>query len=173
MTIEVFPAATGSSASSKTQGFADYNDTITAVTPISVAANTWTALTNDGAGAYTNTAYLPSGVTSMLSADKIVTTGLVAGDSLLVRYDFTITPTVNGSFVELRATLGAGGGAYTIPRPIGTLSNGAGYNYRTTGEMYLYMGDSNTLDNPIGFEVKCSEVASLTNAGMVIQVIRQ
>ena len=155
------------------QGFADYNDAATANTPISVTANTWTALTNDGLGAYTNTAYLPTGVTSLFSNNQIDVSGLDLGDVVNLRYDFTITPNVNGAFLEFRLTLGAGAGGYTLERPIGTLSNGAGYSYRVTGEFLVYMGDTNTRDNPIGLEVKCSEAASVVNAGLVITVVRR
>ena len=34
--------------------FADYNDLATSTTPISLTANTWTDIPNDGAGPYTN-----------------------------------------------------------------------------------------------------------------------
>jgi hypothetical protein len=167
MTIRRFPVK------EEMQGFADYNDATTSSAPIALSSNVWTAITNDEAGSFTNTAYLPRGVDSLFSGNKIDPRQLELGDAVLVRYDFTLTPDINGAFVEIRMTLGTGAGAYTLPRPVGTLSNGAGYAYKTTGEFYLYMGDTNTRDNLIGLEVKCSENSSLTNAGMVIQVLRQ
>tara|TARA_R110000772_G_scaffold105697_1_gene207512 strand:- start:150 stop:653 length:504 start_codon:yes stop_codon:yes gene_type:complete len=167
MTISRFPVK------EEMQGFADYNDSATASTPIVLPSNTWVAITNNEAGASTNTAYLPRGVDSLFSGNKIDPRQLELGDALIVRYDFTLTPNINGAFVEIRMTLGTGAGSYSLPRPVGTLSNGAGYAYKTTGEFYLYMGDENTRDNLIGLEVQCSEDGSLTNAGMVIQVLRQ
>lgn len=154
------------------QGFADYNDAATASSPIALLSDVWTVVTNDTLGAFTNTTYLPEGVSSLFSSNEIDVSELSLGDAILIRYDFTITPQVNGSFCELRLSLGNGGGAYNLNRPIGTLSNGAGYQYQVTGEFYVYMGDTNTRDNPIGLEVKCSENALLQNAGLVIQVIR-
>ena len=35
-------------------GFADYNDAVTTVTPIILTANTWTDIPNDGLGSFTN-----------------------------------------------------------------------------------------------------------------------
>lgn len=155
------------------QGFADYNDTTTAVTPIALPSDTWVAITNDEAGSFTNTAYLPRGIDSLFSGNKIDPRQLELGDAIIVRYDFTLTPDINGAFVEIRMTLGTGAGSYELPRPVGTLTNGAGYAYKITGEFYVYMGDANTRDNLIGLEAKCSEDASLINAGMAIQVLRQ
>ena len=46
-------------------GFADYNDALTTVTPIVLTANTWTDITNDGLGSFTNLNSLPFGVTQL------------------------------------------------------------------------------------------------------------
>jgi hypothetical protein len=155
------------------QGFADYNDSATSVTPISLTSDSWTPITNDALGAFTNTTYIPDGVSSLFNSDKIDASELELGDAILIRYDFTITPTVNGAFAQLRLGLGTGLGSYNLNRPIGTLSNGSGYEYQITGEFYVYMGDANTRDNPISLEVECSEDATLVNAGVVIQVLRR
>ena len=72
-------------------GFADYND---ATGDVSVAAETWTALPNNGAGAFTNLGYMPKGVTTLMdtATGKIDVSELDLGDTILVRTDFTITP---------------------------------------------------------------------------------
>lgn len=49
-------------------GWADYNDTLTATTPISPTINTFTKLTNNGLGTNTSTIHLPTGVTSLWNA---------------------------------------------------------------------------------------------------------
>lgn len=155
------------------QGFADYNDAATALAPISVVADTWTRLTNDKQGAYTNIAYMPSGVDRFFNEDGIDVSDLSLGDSIVIRYDFTVTPAINGAFLEFRLLLGAGAGEYPLQRPVGTLSNGAGYAYPVTGEILVYMGDLNTRDNPIYLEVKCSESATIVNAGLAIVIVRR
>ena len=155
------------------QGFADYNDSATSTTPVSITADVWEEIPNDGLGAFTNTGFIPATISSLFSNDKIDVSDLDLGDAVIIRYDFTLTPSVNGAFGELRLSLGSGLGSYYLNRPIGTLSNGSGYDYQVTGEFYIYMGDANTRDNPIGLEVRCSEDASLVNAGVVIQVIKR
>jgi hypothetical protein len=37
----------------------------------------------------------------------------------------------------------------------------------------IYMGDTNTKDNPISLQIRLSTGGSLSNAGSVIQVIRR
>ena len=155
------------------QGFADYNDSATSTTPVSITADVWEEVPNDGLGAFTNTGFIPATVSSLFSNNKIDVTDLDLGDAIIIRYDFTLTPSINGAFGELRLSLGSGLGSYYLNRPIGTLSNGSGYDYQVTGEFYIYMGDANTRDTPIGLEVRCSEDASLVNAGVVIQVIKR
>ena len=163
----------GTSNTPLRQGFADYNDAATTLTPISLTADTWTRLTNDEQGAYTNTGYMPLGVSRLFDEDGIDVSELSLGDSIIIRYDFTVTPAINGAFLEFRLLLGSGAGEYPLQRPIGTLSNGAGYAYPVTDEILVYMGDLNTRDNPIYLEIKCSEAATVTNAGLAIVVVRR
>ena len=156
-------------------GFADYNDSTTAGTPINITKNTWTTITNDGAGAFSNTSYLPYNITTLMdtSTGAIDVTELELGDSILVRNDFTVTPNTNNALLSFRYQLGTGGGLYTLEKIIGRLDSGSGQPYRfslTTD--YIYMGDTNTRDNPITLQVYLSAKGSLVNAGSVIQVIK-
>lgn len=156
-------------------GFEDANDTSTASTPINLTPDTWTALPNDGLGSFSNKSYLPGGITRLFnpSTGKIDPTELELGSYLLVRADWTVNPTINGAFVEYRLTLGNGGNAYALPVFSTSLANGGGKDYRFTPLSYVYMGDTNTRNNEIGLEVKCSELATLTVAGMAIQAARR
>lgn len=152
----------------------DYNDTATASSPINVAADTWTTITNNGAGAFTNLAFLPNDVTRLLdtTTGEIDPSDLNLGSSLLIRNDFTVTPQTNNSTLDFRYTLGTGGGAYTLELALGRLDRGAGVGYRFSMRVdKIYMGDTNTRDNPIGLQVKCSTGATLVNAGIAITVV--
>ena len=104
-------------------GIVDYNHGGAAQ---ALTADTFLALNNDGAGAFTNTTYLPDGITSMLTDNKIDATGLALGGWLMVRSTFSITPTTNNQAIDIRYTLGAGGGAYTVGGYVGQLRLGAG-----------------------------------------------
>jgi len=155
-----------------TAGWIDYNDT---TGDVSLSADTWTTIPNNGLGAFTNKAYPPSGITELMdvSTGAIDPSGLTLGDFILIRNDFTVTPQTNNTSLDFRYTLGAGGGAYTLEQQLGRLDRGAGVGYRFSLRIdSIYMGDTNTRDNPIGLQVKCSGGATLNNAGSVIEVVR-
>ena len=155
-----------------TLGFEDANNS---GSPIAISADTWSIIPNDAAGPFSNTTYLPSGVTSMFDGGtgQIDPTQLALGDAALVRNDFSLTPSINGAHIQFRYTLGAGGGSYTLEHQLGTMSNGGGVPYRFQFTDLIYMGDTNTRDNHIGLEVKCSEAATLANSGSVVQLVRR
>lgn len=153
-------------------GFVDYNDTSTSSTPVTLVDNTWTAIPNDGLGAFSNNR-LPSGVTSLLddSTGAILVNELPIGSSIIVRMDYTVTPVSNNSALDFRYTLGAGAGAYTLETTVSRLDEGSGIPYRQAlVTHYIYIGDDNTKDNPIQPQVKLSGGGTLVNAGMVIEV---
>lgn len=154
-------------------GFIDYNDTTGA---FSITADTWTDLPNDGLGAFTNKNYPPTGVTELMdtSTGYIDVTELDLGDSILIRNDYTINPNTNNALLRFRYELGNGGGSYTLEKIIGRLDSGSGQDYRfSLVPDLIYMGDTNTRDNPIKIQVYCTSNATVTNAGSVIQVIKR
>ena len=156
-----------------TNGFIDYNDTTGAV---SLTADTWTTIPNDGAGSFSNDTYKPEGVTELMdvSTGAIDTSELHLGDAILIRNDFNINPNTNNALLEFRYQLGTGGNAYTLETNLGRLDDGSGKDYRFSLKPDLiYMGDTNTKDNPIVIQVKLSTNGTLTNAGSVIQLIKR
>ena len=160
-------------APGETAGWMDYNDTTGSV---SVVADTWTSIPNNGLGAFSNGAYPPAGVTALMdvATGKIDPTELDLGDFILIRNDFTIQPQTNNTSLDFRYTLGDGAGAYTLEQQLGRLDRGAGVDYRFSLRIdSIYMGDVNTRDNHIGLEIRCSGGATLVNAGSVIEVLKR
>ena len=153
-------------------GFADYNDTSTAASPVTLVDNTWTDIPNNGQGAFSNIK-LPTGVNSLLdpSTGAIVVNELPIGSSIIIRMDYTVTPTTNNAALDFRYTLGAGADAYVLETTVNRLDEGSGKAYRQAlVTHYIYVGDNNTKDNPIQPQVKLSGGGTLVNAGMVIEV---
>ena len=152
--------------------FVDYNDTATATTPITLLQDTWTTLTNDGLGTSTNTSQLPSDLTSMLApSGGIDISMLKVGSDIMIRPDFTVTPTSNNSALYIRLSLGAGANAYTLESSLGRLDLGAGIPYREAlHAIYAYAGDDNTTNNPIDIQIKLSGGGTVVNSGMAIKV---
>ncbi len=158
---------------SKHLGYADYNDASTASAPVTLVADTWTTLPNDGLGLFTNESYLPSTVTTLLDAGGgIDISGLELGSDILIRPDFTVTPSANNSALFFRFSLGTGAGSYTLESSFGRLDLGAGLPYRHALQaMYVYAGDTNTRDNPVNLQIKLSGGGTVVNAGMAIKVL--
>ena len=155
-----------------TNGFIDYNDTTGSV---SLTSDTWTTIPNNGQGGFSNDTYKPQGVSEFMnvSTGSIDVSDLELGDTILIRNDFKINPNTNNALVEFRYRLGGGGGEYTLETTLGRLDNGSGVDYRFSLKPDLiYMGDTNTRDNPITLEVKLSTNGTITNAGSVIQLIK-
>ena len=74
--------------------FRSYEDATTSGTPINLAADTWTDLTNDKAGSGTLTTYKPSYVTGDLwdsATNTIDLDEVPVGSVVLVRNDYDIT----------------------------------------------------------------------------------
>ena len=154
-------------------GFIDYNDTTGS---FAMPSDTWTDLPNNGAGAFTNKQFPPTGVTELVdvSTGYIDPTQLTLGDAILIRNDYTINPNTNNAQLKFRYELGNGGGLYTLEKIIGRLDSGSGQDYRfSLSPDLIYMGDTNTRDNPIKIQVYCTSNATVTNAGSVIQVIKR
>lgn len=164
-------------AETRRDGFMDYNDTATATTPITLVDNVWTPLTNDGLGAFSNDTYKPAGVAQLLDTvtGAFDFSELSLGDSVLIRNDFVVTQSQNNSLLSMRYTLGTGAGAYSLETVLLTKFDGsAGSVHRLAlGADYLYMGDTNTRDNPVTLEVKLENGGSVINNGSVIQVLKR
>lgn len=155
-------------------GYEDYNDASTASTPLSVSAGVWTNVPNNGAGAYSSVAYSPASVSAALmnSSGQIDLSGLKLGDLVLIRSDIRVTPAISGAYLEFRFELGAGGGVYHLTQPLGALSDGA-REYPFQFLTLIYVGDTNTKDNLITPQIRCSESASAVNLGSVVAVFQR
>ncbi len=153
-------------------GFADYNDTSTSTTPVTLLDDTWTSIPNNGEGLFTNIK-LPTGVTRMLdpTTGAILLDELPIGSSVIIRMDYTITNTTNNASLDFRYTLGGGSGAYTLETTVNRLDKGSGLPYRQAlVAHYIYVGDNNTKDNPCQPQVKLTGGGTLVNSGMVLEV---
>lgn len=152
-------------------GFADYNDATTATTPIVLPANTWTTVTNDGAGAFTNLGYLPTGVTRMMDTltGRFLFDELELGDFVIIRNDFQVIPSTNNSILTQRYVLGAGANQYVLESALARLDAGSSIPYRfSLRPDFIYMGDDNTRLNPITLQVRLDTPGTLINAGSAI-----
>ena len=172
-----FPSGGGSGGGGGivgTNGFIDYNATSTTTTPLVLNADTWTTIPNDGLGQFTNKAYAPPNVTELMDANGAIDCSeLSLGDIIVVRNDYTITPQTNNGSLQFRYGLGGGGNEYFLETRLGRMDSGSGIEYRySLSTDLIYMGDLNTLNNPIILQINSTAEATLVNAGSVIFVAR-
>lgn len=141
-------AGSGVWGSHYTHGIEDYNHAGGALTP---SAGVKTKVLNDGLGAFTNTAYkIPGRADVWVPASNHfdwAAAGLVLGDSVDLRFDFTVTTSGSNDDIVIGLDIGVGSaGPYSLEvnrrewRLAGT--------YAYTTYYGIYMGDSNTLDFP-------------------------
>lgn len=135
------------------QGVYDYNDLATASTPIPLTvASTQYEMTNDGAGPFTNLSYALPGLANIwdVATDRFTFNAgsvLKLGDTVDIRFDFEVTTSTANTGVNFDIELGIGGSPYQLV--INPLTNfkTAG-TYKLVRWMGVYMGDTNTLNNP-------------------------
>lgn len=157
-------------------GFGDYNDTATTITPINLVGNTWTTVTNNGNGAFTNLLYLPTRATRLMdtSTGRFLFDELDLGDQVFIRNDIVVNPLTNNSLLEARYVLGTGPDEYVLTSLVARLDAGSGVDYRfNLGPDFIYIGDTNTRDNPVTLQIRLSTEGTLVNNGSAIGVTKR
>ena len=151
-------------------GFVDLNDAATAITPISVSADTWTPLTNDTLGAFTNTDYLPEGVTDIFSSDQFDFSELSVGDMVNIRADITVTTANQNQIIKLRlkSALGTAFEFTTLYGEVFVKSAGE-HEYQFFNGVYI--GSADVLNNPAQFEVFSDDDMDVVVNGWFIQLL--
>lgn len=153
----------------ETQGFIDYNDT---TGDISLSADTWTDVPNNGLGSFTNKTYKPLNITELIDINTgyLTFADLQLGSEVIIRNDFTIKPFTNNSLLEVRYLLGTGVQEYALKFFSERLDNGSGIGYQKVISFPIYVGDANTKENPGKLQVKLSTTGTLNNAGSYIRI---
>jgi len=155
-------------------GYADYNDTTTATTPINLTAGTPAYLTNDAAGAFTRDS-LQSGLiantlwTSVDNKFDWAGAGLVSDDMVDIRLDIELTTTTANQEFEVVLEMNTDGVPYDIPFANGIVKTAGSINVnRYNG---VYMGDSGTLNGKARFKIVTDSAATVLVRGWYVKVI--
>ena len=155
-------------------GFFDYNDLATASTPIVVTGGGgFVKLTNDEAGPQTLKTFAPNGVTDVWDAanDEFDWSDLSLGDMVDIRVDLLVTTSSPNQTVDVRLFLAVGGSEYSIPfEEAFVKTSGANVINRYNG---IYLGDTNTLNNPGEFRIASDGNATVIVNGWYCKVIKQ
>jgi hypothetical protein len=156
-------------------GWADYADVATTGSPIAVSAVP-TALTNDGLGVDTNTAYLPiggNGITQLwnTSSNGFDFSDLNVGDMLEIRMDIDVIIVSNNTAVDVNLHMGSGG---TVIVPFISQQN-----FKTTGTfeviryMGLYIGSTDVRDTLAQLKINADNNCTCIVNGWYIKATRR
>jgi hypothetical protein len=156
-------------------GWADYADVATIGSPIAVTAVP-IALTNDGLGVDTNTAYLPiggNGITQLwnTSSNGFDFSDLNVGDMVDIRMDISVIIASVNTVVDVNLVMGSGG-SITVP----FISD---QNYKATGTfeviryMGIYIGSEDVRDTLAQLKIEADKACTCTVHGWYIKAIRR
>ncbi len=152
-----------------TIGFLDYNDD--GLASIAHTGGNDTPITNNANGGSTNKLFPPIGITDVWDdvADEFDWTELKLGDMVDIRLVLEVTTSSANQEVTLELELAQGGSPYRVPF--------AHLFYKTSGLKKvgsftgIYMGDTNTLDNPGQFIFTSANDASIKVIGWYCKVL--
>ena len=151
-------------------GFEYVSDKNLESNPITLVADTWTKVTNDGASSSTKRNSLPEGVTRIydVDTDRIKLDQLPTTGWLIFRFGVKVNPNVDN--VTLKARI-----AYTLPdgfkfylqAPGALLNDGAGIEYEEQFTLTFYVGDQDTKDGYGELEVRADGTGSITDCAFM------
>ena len=145
-------------------GYFDYNDLVTQTTPLTAVANVPLKLTNDTAGANTNTSQNPYGVSYVWDSttNQFHFAELAIGDTIDIRVHVQVTTTSANQKISLKAKFGIGS-AYQFENSIysGQFKT-AGLN-EISFVAPFYIGSTLIRDYP-------AELTLITDAGATVKV---
>lgn len=151
----------------RANGFFDYNDAATAITPISITGGAGAVkLTNDELGPFTNKLFTPTTVTDVwdATANEFDWSELNLGDQVGVRIDIEVTTTSPNQNVRVFMRIAIGSGNEYEIEWFNTAIKSAGAN-RITRYNQIYMGDTDTQGNTAEFQIESDGNATVVVNG--------
>lgn len=155
-------------------GWADYNDTATATTPISPTINTFTKLTNNGLGVQTVETHLPAGITNLWNSttNQINLSQVPLYSMVNARYDISVTTTAANQSVFLSVFLAIGApSAYESPKDY--------KQFKTVGTYPItiwsgsYIGSTDVKNYPAEIRIKSDAACTVRVNGWYFQVFKK
>jgi hypothetical protein len=155
-------------------GFIDYADLTTATTPIAVTAlGSPVKITNDGAGANSNSLFPPQGVTDIwdTGTNEFDFSELALGDEIAIRLQLMVTTTSPNQNVDVDLRLALGTASeYVIPFGRG-IARSAGL-YQALRYNGIYIGNSDTLTGGGFFEVSSGSDCDVEVVGWYCKITK-
>lgn len=154
------------------QGFVDYNDAATGVTPIVVTANTWTKLTNDKLGPFTKIDALPANVTNIWNSSlhQFNFTELPVNATMEGRFDIVVTTTAANQTIDLSAFVAIGSpSAFEFPL-LSSMHFKTSGTYKLTAYNAMYIGSNDVKNYPTEIKIKSDSNCTVRVNGWYIRM---
>lgn len=152
-------------------GWADYQDTATTTTPLTIVSGTWKKLTNNAAGAQTRTDMLPSLVTSLWNTtnNQLDFSQLPLNSTIDIRMDFSVTVASANTVMDVSAFCAIGSvSAFELPLLTSKFFSTAG-TYKVTIQGSMYIGSSDVKSFPAELRLKMNSAGSVVVNGWFIK----
>ena len=155
-------------------GYFDYADLATQTTPITVAANTPTLLTNDTLGAGTDISQPPYAVSSVYDSvtNAFDFTQLSIGDTVDIRVHVKVTTTANNQLYHIDLKGGIGSALEFDNRIFSQYVKTAGEDEQTF-LTNLYIGSNDIKDNPTKLFIESTQSCTVKVLGWFVRVFRK
>jgi hypothetical protein len=153
-------------------GYEDYNDSATNITPLSVTANTPIIVPCDGLGVNTQLTYKPFGVARLYdpTTNSLDLTGLAVGDEVMIQVDIEVSPLANNARVRLYLDFENVG----FTRNIGSVTYYKGTTPEQMSETsHFYIGYPEVLAEPVKVMIWSDVDCSVVVRGFYISVKRR
>ena len=153
-------------------GYADYNDSATITTPISVSPSTWTKLTNNKLGPNTRIR-LPSGVTNLWNSttNQLVLTELPIDTMVSIRSDIIVTTSATNQVVKFDKRFAIGTGSeFTLEASSSTFKTAGVQKMSVNGSFYI--GSDVVRVNPAELRLWSDASCTVVVNGWYISVVK-
>lgn len=160
----------GGGGENNTDGFEYVSDKNLESNPITLVADTWTKVTNDGTSGSTKRQHLPEGVTCIYDTDlqRIRLKELPINGWLIFRFGVKVIPNVDNMTLKARIK-------YTLPdgfqfylqAPGALLNDGAGIEYEEQFTLTFYVGDEDSKNGYGELEVRADGTGSITDCAFM------
>ena len=158
----------GGGGENNNDGWEYISDKALESTPIALAADTWTKITNDGSSSSTKRQWLPkdSGIDKIydISDDKIKLTQVPQDGYVIFRLGVKYIPNVNNTTVKTRiAWTTQSGFTFYLESADALLNDGAGIEYEKQFVLPFYVGDENSQQGSGIIETRADATASVVD----------
>ena len=160
----------GGGGENNNDGFEYVSDKSHEASAVSLPADTWTKVSNDGASSSTKRQHLPEGVTRIydVTNDVIKLDQLPKNGWVVFRFGIKVIPNVDNVTLKTRIAWTTGSGfTFYLTSPGALLNDGAGIEYEEQFTLTFYVGDDDTKEGSGILQARADGTCSITDCAFM------